>query len=184
MTDNLGEIIFNHYETFLGAYIGADKYSDESRGLQILGFDKVFENSLTFATFGLSNYADDINALCETVMTVDGDYDNCAALLANAAFYAVQNKIDFGRGVFIGGLDSVVEGFSKVLNKSALYFTEPYAFPEEFSRAGECGIFDAFFITEREAEFIKQNGADAFEDILEECGVDVIALDRPSAVLP
>lgn len=182
MTDNLGETILNHYEKFLGDYIGADKYADKSRGLQILGFDKVFGNSLTFATFGLSNYAEDINALCEAVMTVDCDYDNCAALLANVAFYIIQNKIDFGRGVFIGGLDSVVEGFSKAHNKSALYFTEPYAFPEEFSRAGECEMLSAFFITERESEFIKQNGADAFEDILEEREIDVIALDRPSAV--
>lgn len=182
MSGSLGETILNHYEKFLGAYIGADKYADKSRGLQILGFDKVFENSLTFATFGLSNYAEEINALCEAVMTVDSDYDNCATLLANAAFYAVQNKIGFGMGVFIGGLDNVAEGFSKAHNKSALYFTEPYAFPDEFSRAGECKIFDAFFITEKEAEFIKQNGADAFEDALEKSGADVIALDRPSAV--
>lgn len=182
MTDSLGETILNHYEKFLGAYIGADKYADKSRTLQILGFDKVFENSLTFATFGLSNYAEDINALCETVMTVDDDYDNCTTLLANAGFYAVQNKIDFGRGAFIGGLDNVARGFSKAHNKSALYFTEPYAFPEEFSRAGGCKMLSAFFITESEEEFIKQNGADAFEDMLEEREIDVIALDRPSAV--
>ncbi len=182
MSGSLGEKILDHYETFLGAYIGAEKYSDESRSLQILGFDKVFENSLTFATFGLSNYADDINALCETVMNVDGDYDNCAELLANAVFYIIRQKMDFGAGMYISGLDNVVEGFSKAHNKSALYFTQPYAFPNEFSRTGECKIFDAFFITEREAEFIKQNGADAFEDVLEERGADVIMLDRPSVI--
>ena len=94
---SLGESILDHYELFLGKYIGVDKYTSGEYVIQLLGFDRTFKDCLTFASLGLSNYSNLINNSCEVIMPVDDDYDNCAVVFANALFYVLQQQMDFGR---------------------------------------------------------------------------------------
>ena len=54
---SLGESILDHYELFLGKYIGVDKYTSGEYVIQLLGFDRTFKDCLTFASLGLSNYS-------------------------------------------------------------------------------------------------------------------------------
>ncbi len=41
---NLGETILDHYEKYLGEYVGADVYADEEREIQLLGFPETIKN--------------------------------------------------------------------------------------------------------------------------------------------
>ena len=180
---NLGEKILDHYKEFLGDYVGADRYCDGDKDLQILGFSNVFADCIVFATFGLSNYPDLINNRCEVVLAVDDKFDECAAILANSVFYALSNRMDFGKGVLIGGADNIVEGFSESCGKTALYFTDAIMFPNQFSAVDDtCKIYMGFFVSEKEAEFFRQHGSDAFEDLLEKSGIDVFSLNRKSVL--
>ena len=152
---SLGESILDHYELFLGKYTGVDKYTSGEYVIQLLGFDRTFKDCLTFASLGLSNYSNLINNSCEVIMPVDDDYDNCAVVFANALFYVLQQQMDFGRGTIIEGLDNIIADFSKRHNKTAIYFTESYVLPEEFSKIEDhLKMYIAFFISEKEA--IKQ----------------------------
>lgn len=180
---SLGESILDHYELFLGKYIGVDKYTSGEYVIQILGFDRTFKDCLTFASLGLSNYSNLINNSCEVIMPVDDDYDNCAVVFANALFYVLQQQMDFGRGTIIEGLDNIIADFSKRHNKTAIYFTESYVLPEEFSKIEvHLKMYIAFFISEKELEFIHNYGCEEFENLLESSKADVINLNRESIV--
>lgn len=181
--NHLGEKLLDHYKEYLGDFIGADPYHDGEHQIQLLGFDRAVENCLLFATLGLSNYSESINNCCEVIMATDCDYEQCAKAFMNAIFYAVSNQMNFGRGVLIDGADHVVEGFSEKHNKTAIYFTEVYILPEDFSIVGDiCKMYMGFFISKNEVEYIKKYGCEKFEDLLEQNNVDVIALDRASVV--
>ncbi len=84
--NNLGEKILNHYENYLGSFIGADPYADDNYQIQLLGFDKAVENCLLFATFGLSKFTQSANRCCEIIMASDDDYDNCAEIFYEQYF--------------------------------------------------------------------------------------------------
>ncbi|MBQ6181686.1 MAG: suppressor of fused domain protein [Ruminococcus sp.] len=175
---NLGETILDHYEKYLGEYVGADVYADEECEIQLLGFPETIKDCLVFATFGVSKYEE-----CEVILPVDGLYDECAEIFANSVFYALSNSIKIDRGVLIEGADNIVEGFSDKCGKTALYFTEAYPLPDEFGVVdNKCHIYMGFFVSKKEAEYIKVHGSDQFEDILEEKEADVINLNRCSVI--
>ena len=132
--NNMGEMILDHYQKYLGEFIGAEPYSDNEHQIQLLGFDKAIENSLLFATLGLSKYSESINNCCEVIM-------------------------------------------------AAVYFTESYVFPENFSIIeGKCKVYMGFLVSQNEVDYVKKYGCEQFEEILEEKDVDVINIDRRSVI--
>lgn len=178
---NIGDLLLNHYEHYLGDYIGADVYENGQQKIQILGFPKAIENSMVFATFGVSKHSDVIHNQCEMILAVDENYDECAEIFANSIFYILSNKMKFGNGILIEGVDNIVDGFEKRYNKSALYFTNVFLLPDEFAFVNDaCRIYMCFFVSRAEAEYIKKYGSEQFEDILENKDVDVIDLNRES----
>ena len=181
--NNMGEMLLDHYEKYLGEFIGAELYTDNRHQIQLLGFDKTIENCLLFATLGLSKYSECINNCCEVIMATDSDYDQCAKLFMNAIFYVVSNKMNFGRGVLIDGVDNIFESFSKQHNKVAVYFTETCVLPEEFSIIeGKCKVYMGFFVSRNEVDYVKKYGCEQFEELLEEKVVDVININRKSVI--
>mgnify|MGYP003248946486 FL=1 len=153
----LGELILNHYQYFLGDYIASDPYSDNTHQVQLMGFKDVIEDCLLFATFGMSGYAEEIKNCCEVVLATECDYDKCAEIFMNAIFYILENKMNFGKGVLIEGINNIDAEFSKKYNKTALYFTNIYILPEEFAIINnQCKIYMAFFVSEKEAQYIKE----------------------------
>ena len=176
---DLGKMLLDHYTEYLGDYIDADVYGDDEHQIQLLGFDRAIEDCIVFSTLGLSKYSGSINNCCEIIMATDEDYDACVEFFMNAVFYAVQNNMEFGRGVWISGAENISEDFSKRHDKTAMYFTTPYILPEDFSTVEDkCKIYMGFFISQSEVEYIEKYGCEKFEDLLEENGVDVINLDR------
>jgi len=61
--------------------------------------------------------------------------------------------------------------------------TDVFILPDAFGRIDDkCRILMAFFISQKETDFIRQNGFEQFEDLLELKSVDVIDLNRASVV--
>ena len=178
---NMGELLLNHYEHFLGDYIGADVYDNGQQEIQILGFPKAIESSMVFTTFGLSKYSDMINNQCEIALAVDENYDECAKIFANAVFYILSNRMNFGKGILIKGAGNIIADFVEKYDKSALYFTNVFLLPDDFAFVNNtCRVYMCFFVSEEEAEYIKKYGSEKFEDLLEKSEVDVIDLNRKS----
>ncbi|WP_026652918.1 suppressor of fused domain protein [Butyrivibrio proteoclasticus] len=173
--ENNAEKILSHYEQFFRDYKDVKVFGDENHTLQMLIYDKVFAGCKTVASFGLSKY---LSKQCEVVMAVDAEYETSTKVLANALFYAIQNNIQISEGSFIEGVANIDRQFSEKYGKTAIYFTYPFCFPDEFAQNGECRFMLAFFITQDEAEYLKKNGSDAFEDYLTDKDCDVFELNR------
>ncbi|MBR6102787.1 MAG: suppressor of fused domain protein [Ruminococcus sp.] len=181
--NDLGELILDHYEKYLGEYAGADIYSNGSDQIQLLGYDNTIRDCLLFATFGLSKCADKVGGCCEAILVTDSDYDSCAEVFINSVFYAVTNGLSLSHGSLITGADAVSTGFSSKHGKSAVYFTDIFLLPDDFAEIDDkCRMLMALLVSENEAEFIKTHGFTAFEDLLEENDVDVFDINRPSVV--
>ena len=74
-------------------------------------------------------------------------------------------------------------GFSEKCGKTAMYFTDVYVLPEEFSFVdNKCHIYMGFLVSKEESEFIKKYGSEQFENLLEEKDVDVIEIKRNSVL--
>lgn len=180
---NVGDLLLNHYEHYLGDYIGADVYNNGEQEIQILGFPKAIEDSMVFTTLGLSKYSDMINNQCEIALAVDEGYDECAEIFANAVFYILANRMNFGKGILIEGTGNIIDGFAEKYNKTALYFTNVFILPEDFAFVNDvCRVYMCFFVSKEEAEYIKKYGSENFEDLLEKRDVDVIDLKRESVL--
>ena len=83
----------------------------------------------------------------------------------------------------IDGIDNIFEGFSKQHNKVAVYFTESYVLPENFSIIeGKCKVYMGFLVSQNEVDYVKKYGCEQFEKLLEEKAVDVINIDRRSVI--
>ena len=180
---NLAKEIYDHYEKYLGDMLGADFYPEKN--IQLMGFQDAVEGCLTFGTMGLSLHKKELGCCCEAVLTTEEDLDLCAELFIKVLCYLIDRRLPLNKGLTIGGIEGLNPEFARIHHKSALYFTEPTMFTGAFREIGEeCRIYMAFFITPEEESFIKQNGAEAFEKLLEQQKTDVITLDRDSVVSP
>lgn len=185
--ENLGEIFLGHYEKYLGDFFERIVYrkNDEWPAIQLLKYRNVFEGCITYATLGVSHYREVLKNNCEIVMVVDDSFDECANLLANALFYVIERQFEFGRGIVIGGIENINKEFASRCHKSALYFTETYSFPDDFSYISDDKIgkiYMAFLISNSEHEFINEKGADKFEELLEASECDIFDVNRESII--
>lgn len=188
--ENLGELILNHYETYLGEFVDRKVYqmSGGAPAIQLLEYKNVFENCTTYATIGLTKYFSRIDNLCEVVLVVDDDYEKSAKILANSLFFMIQNRISFGTGTAIAGVGVIDKEYEKKNGKQAVYYTETHLFPEEFSviRDGngnkKVNLYMAFMISQAEYKCFEEKGAEALEDLLELKEADVFDIDRESVV--
>ncbi|MGA3599151.1 suppressor of fused domain protein [Lysinibacillus agricola] len=187
---NYGALYFDHYTKFLGEPIDREvyKYSEEMPSIQILKYDNVFEECLVYTTLGLSKYTEIMGDYIEISMVVDGAFKSSGYILANKLFYCVHNQMHIGRGLAISGVENIDAAFVQKYNKSAVYFTELYAFPEEYSIActdsneKDGKLMLAFFISQSEYDYFATYGAEKFEDLLEEENVDPFNVSRSSVV--
>jgi len=187
---NYGTLYFDHYTKFLGSPLDREvyKYSEEMPSIQILKYENVFEECLVYTTLGLSKYSEVVGDYFEISMVVDGAFSSSGYILANTLFYCVQNQMQIGRGLAISGIENIDAAFVHKYNKSAVYFTELYAFPEEYSTAHtdsyerDGKLLLAFFISQSEYDYFAKHGAEKFEDQLEEGNVDPFNVKRASEV--
>lgn len=187
---NYGELYYDHYSKFLGEPIDREVFrsTEEMPSIQILKYEHVFEECLVYNSLGFCKYEDIVGANVEVSMVVDGAFRSTGFLLASTLFYCIDNKMPIGRGIAVRGIERLDKAFVQKYNKSAINFTEPYAFPEEYSivrtntEDKDGTILLAFYISQSECEYFVQYGAEKFEDLLEEKNVDPFNVSRESAV--
>ena len=179
--NSIGEEILNHYEKFLGIFEERRLFrgNEDMPSIQLLQYSNIFKGCKTYVSFGLSKFSKMINNTCEAILAVDDDYQRAALILANVLFYIVENKLSFGRGTYIEGIENIDKEFADRHKKNAVYFTETYVFPDEFSDInGTAKMYLAFFISQEECNFIKNYGCEKFEENLEEYEIDIMNLNR------
>lgn len=108
---------------------------------------------------------------------------NIPGILQQVAQLAIDRKTAYLHGDIIGPYGKMFEN----LEMEALYVTLPVYFPDSFfvySGEDNIQIVQAWLIpiTFKEANFIKQNGWEKFEDLLEELDPDLIDFTRPSII--
>ena len=175
MQNNNGELVLDYYEKYLGYYKSIKRYSDEKSILQFLQYDGIISGCDTVATLGVSKYISS-ELTTEAIMIVDDEFEKSQEVLANALFFIIQNNIELMPGTYIEGVANINREFEEDIDKSAIYFTSPFCFPEDFY--SDNNFLLAFFITSEEVQYIKENGAEAFEDYLERSGCDIFSIRR------
>ncbi|MNN35884.1 Antitoxin YqcF [compost metagenome] len=187
---NYGELYYDHYSKYLGQSIDREVFVNnvEMPKIQVLKYENVFEECLVYNTLGLSKYEDVVGDNIEVSMVVDGVFNSAGYILANILYYCIANQMQMGRGIAISGVENIDKSFVQKYKKDAVYFTDPFAFPDEYSSVTanndekDGRILLAFFITQSEYEYFTKNGADKFEELLEAKNVDPFHVSRESII--
>lgn len=188
MIISCGELYYDHFSKFLREPISREVFenSEKRPDIQILKYENVFEDCIVYNSLGLSKYEEIVGINTEVSLVVDGEFDLIRYLFAKILFSCIGIRMQMGAGMAMRGLERLDQEFVQKYSKGAIYFTEPYAFPEEYrvvhteagKKAGQ--ILLAFFITEAEYEYLITYGAEKFEELLEEKNVDPFNISRES----
>src|SRR5262245_42818566 len=182
-----GDCFSDHFEKFLGPISRRSVFEiDNSQpNIQILEYDDAVEGCLVFCSFGLSIYTYHIGGVFyEVFLPVDEGWEYIPKILSGTLFTIVEHKIQFGPGFYLGGLEIIDAEFVEKFGKSALYFTPPYSVPDEFKRV-PCNnslgsVIMGMFISTAENMYLRDEGSDHFETLLEKAEIDPYQLSRKS----
>jgi antitoxin YqcF len=185
---NWGEKYFDHYTKYFGQAKERSvfEYNEKTYSIQILSFENVIENTKTFCSLGLSHYYQEIGEIAEITITTDKYWEFVPKILANTLFFIIQQKMQMGWGMNIGGLKSLAPEFIELSKKHSIYFTNPFSFPSEVCsvKANDFDgkIYEAFFISPQEKDFFMKNGAVEFERFIESKDIDPYHVQRASSI--
>lgn len=187
---NWGEIFYDHFTKFFGDPTGREVFQAGERksSIQVLHYGSVFPECRVFCSLGMTHYSMALGEIAEVSLVSDDAFDKCGWIFSNSLFYLVRQKIRIGRGVSVGGILNIDDKFAKEFDKHAIYFTRPYSFPEGYEEVMPADsdlmgkVYWAFFISKNEHDFLKKQGADEFESLLEKKMVDPFSLERKSVV--
>jgi antitoxin YqcF len=188
MNIHWGECYYDHFTQFLGSPVDREifRQDDSSPSLQVLAYDGVFKDCRVFCSLGLTHYSTNLNRIAEISLPVDDAWEDIPYLLANALFFMIQKNISVGWGISISGIEHISPQFTATFEKTAIYLTRPFGFPDGFSKVRchqEIGnVYLATFISAAEHIFFQQHGARQFEALMISKDVDPFSLRRPSCV--
>jgi hypothetical protein len=188
VSDSIGVAFLSHFERFFGEIVDrfVFRIDEKTPAIQILEFKPGIPGCRTFSTFGLSHFSEDIGQTGELYMPVEGAAEHVPRILAETCFLLSKERIRFGRGTLVRGIETVAPAFVARWNKAGVYLTMPFGCPpgfEDLKGSGFSGyILLAVLVSEQEMAFISSYGARRFENLLESKGVDPLLISRPSAV--
>lgn len=185
---NFGECYYDHYLRFFGEPQDRTIFgrTRERPFVDLFLFSDVIEGCRIFCTLGLSLYFSNLLGFREIMLVLDTGWAEAPSIVVELLSFMVENNVPLARGTHFDGVENISAAFADKYQKSAIYFTLPPNVPDDFSIV-ECNnqvgiILLAFFISQSEFEFIKQNGFEQFEDILEQKEIDVYNLSRDSCI--
>ncbi len=188
MDPTWADLYRHHFVQYFGKPFDVQRFQkdNDSPPLHLAIFDRAYPNYRIFASLGLTNYRDDVQDLGEVILLADGAWDEVPVLFVNSLFYMIERRIALGSRLVIGGIDKLNPGFADYFHKEALYYTVADGFPEGFERLAwdhEVGlVYQAIFISASELDFIKRQGAAAFEERFRAQDADLCSLRRPPCV--
>ena len=175
----------HHFVEFFGKPFDVQRFQrdNDSPPVHIAIFDRAYPNYRIFASLGLSNYRDAVQDLGEVILLADAAWQEVPVLFVNSLFYMIERRIPLGSRFAIAGIDKLDPGFADYFHKEAVYYTVADGFPEGFERLAwenEVGlVYQAIFISASELDFIKRQGAAAFEERFRAQDADLCSLRRP-----
>jgi hypothetical protein len=186
-----GECYYDHFtRLFQGEPVDRQVFrsSEDLPSIQVLGYDRVFQNCRTFATMGAMSYQPELGRPAEVIVPVDEAWDAVPHLIASSLFYMVQNAMAIGPGISIRGVAAIDRSFAERFQKAAIYYSRPIDLPPWGDRV-VCGsetgsIYLGIFISAAEDAYFRAKGADALEDVLQAHLEDPYHLARPSCPVP
>lgn len=187
---NLGETYLAHYERYLGD-VDPETHvllKHDGATVQILDHSDAMLDTHVLVTLGLTHYQDVLRDVIEVVVPTSEMDDVVLEAVTASLSFLLHLKTPIEGVSYLRHLHRSVPAFFERYGKSAFAFTTPYPFPDDFARVrleltGRLGkVWMGFFLSEAEVQFIEREGFDAFTTLLEEQGVDVIELARPSMV--
>ena len=188
MAVNLGQTYLDHYQRFLDDFDHSVSFEQGGANVQILNYPDAMDNAHVLASLGLTHYQDYLRDVVEIIVPTSEMDDVVVEGVAASLSFLLELKVTIEEVSHLRHLHRSVPAFFERCEKSALAFTPPFPFPDDFSRvrlepSGLCGkIWMGFFISEAEVKFIEREGFDAFCTLLEDNEVDVIDLRRPSVI--
>ena len=180
-----------HFTRYLGKPFDREIFrrDPDSPPLQIGTYDWAYPGYRVYASLGLTSYEADVQELAEVILLADAGGKQVPFLLVNALFFVIQQRIPLSSKFAVGGVARLAPPFAEQFAKAALYFalvTPADKFPPGFESV-ECGedlglIYQATFLSEAEHDFLRRQGADAFEEKFRAQDADLCSLRRPSCV--
>jgi hypothetical protein len=142
-------------------------HGPDGAALKLATYDWALAGFRVYASMGLADrltLEDDDGAFGEVILYADVPDAIVPKLFVNALFFILQHGIplDSRFAVSFAGMD---RRFAARIEKSAFYFTRAFSADDEFDHVTESArVYQAFFITPEEDEFLDKNGPDAFEE--------------------
>lgn len=177
--------IIEHAEKYLGQIDQGWKDNNSDEGLQIVSFvDCPWKNFTTYLSLGLSDYILDLSkpktVRQELVFSV---YSNAISTLVVSFLLSLCEAIlNNGSAVLRGEVIPLSGDIAKRIGFEAVYCSIPVFFDDEFSSCMKSTpstvIVLMLPIYQNESDFIKSNGWESFENLLEQKNPDLFDLDR------
>lgn len=185
---NWGQVYYDHFSSFFGSPTrvipfasGSDKFS-----IQILTYDNVFDGCRGFCSLGLTHHQEKVGGLVEVFLASDDGWEDIPYVLAELLHYMTAKSLLVARGSSVDGVENVLPSFADTFSKSAIYFTDPFGLPTNFgvvtAATGAGRVYLATFITQSEYRFLREEGPEQFERLLESEQVDIFRLGRESSI--
>lgn len=176
-----------HVEESLGKLDSGWSFEKGSNQIQVARFaNQPFEGATTYVTLGLSNnllpMPQGREVRQELVFTA---YDNfpaeqIASFMLTFCDYILSRKRALLRGDVVGPSDPIIPGVAA----NAIYAAIPVVFNERFHTYNDSSPPTVMVwllpLVGEEASFVKQNGWNQFEDLLEAEDPDLWDLNRPA----
>jgi hypothetical protein len=92
----MADLYLDHYERYIGPISGREVFRAPGGewSIQILAFDGVFRGCRVYCSLGLTRYSEMIGEAVEVVLPVDPRWDIVPEVLANALFFAIEEKME------------------------------------------------------------------------------------------
>ncbi|MBI2804894.1 MAG: suppressor of fused domain protein [Planctomycetes bacterium] len=159
-----------HFQHYLEKPFDIQVYHDPSgASLKLATHDWARAGFRIYASMGLADrlVLDEQDEFGEVILFSDVADREIPLLFVNALFFILQNKIPLGTRFAIG-FGAMGEGIARRHGKTALYFTRPAEGSADFAEVEKGDaigrVFQAYFITAKEDEFLEKEGPDAFDE--------------------
>ena len=163
------DVYQRHFQKYFEKPFDIQVYHDpDGLALKVATHDLAMEGYRVYASMGLADKLaeTDEDNFGEVIVFSDVPDPEVPRLFVNALFFILQNDIPLDSRFSVGFAD-IRSPFVARYKKTSLYFTRAHGPDEQFNkvRLGETfgRVYQAYFITREEDEFLEAYGADVFE---------------------
>lgn len=185
------KIIFQNLLESIGLIPKVVAYYDKNKTSKIdiyIGVDRPDFGISTYSTIGLSEHSIALNSKngedirVEFIAICNSDIIEFPNILATCAFNIINDKYSCRPGTVY---PNIVNEYYNDIEMKHIYFTSPFLWDDLKSLEIDNKFITwlmAMPISDNEFDFLKTNGSDALEDLLEKNSVDVFDINRKSIV--